>query len=96
MKNLLSLVLFQEVFENRAIPALPFLCILLVFSPIFVTYGVVKLIKNQRVMSPEEIADRELLSQVRKGKVDPTSYSVKLAEQRVYTNYCLLQDVDNS
>ena len=96
MKNLLSLLVLTEVFEQNAIPVIPYLLILLTLSPIAIVYLIARrFLDPPRKPCAAEIADQELLDQVRRGKADPKSWEVKEAEQRVYFGYYDLQAVDN-
>ena len=98
MKDLLSLLLFTEDFEQQAIPVLPFLCILLVLSPFLVIGGVIKHYvcpDKERDKYPQEIADEELLKQVRQGKIKADAPGVAEAENRVYFGYYDLQAIDD-
>ena len=96
MRNFFSMLLFVEVFEQNAIPAIPFLLILLVGSPFFIAMAVIKWRLNPpRNKFPEELADEELLKAVRRGKIDPGADGVKAAEQRIYTGYYDLLAIDN-
>lgn len=96
MRNLFSMLLFVEVFEQNAIPALPFLLILLVGSPFFITMAIIKWrLDPPRNKFPEEVADEELLKAVRRGKIAPDADGVKAAEQRMYTGYYDLLAIDN-
>ena len=96
MRNFFSMLLFVEVFEQNAIPAIPFLLILLVGSPFFITMAIIKWrLDPPRNKFPEELADEELLKAVRRGKIAPDADGVKAAEQRMYTGYYDLLAIDN-
>lgn len=96
MRNLFSTLLFVEVFEQNAIPAIPFLLILLVGSPFFITMAVIQRCANPpRKKFPEELADEALLKKVRRGKIATDADGVKAAEQRIYTGYYDLLAIDN-
>lgn len=97
MKNVLSLILFTEVFEQQAIPVIPFLCLLLVGSPFLIIGAMIKHFvapEEERPKYPQEIADEELLAKVRRGKVAPDAPGVDLAENRVYFGYYDLKAID--
>jgi len=86
MRLLLSFLVFTEVFEQNAIPAIPFLLILLVGSPFFITFAIIKRIIDpplpEAPVSEAEAADLELLKKVRKG-LAPNDDLANEAFQRV-------------
>lgn len=97
MRNLLSFLVLTEVFEQNAIPVIPFLLLLLVCSPYLLAAALVKKIfwpETKRPKFPEEIEDEALLEQVRKGLVSADRRDVREAEQRVYFSYYELRAID--
>lgn len=97
MRNLLSFLVLTEVFEQNAIPVIPFLMILLVCSPYLLAAALIKKIfwpEVKRPKFPEELADEALLEKVRKRLVPADSYEVREAEQRMYFGYYELKAID--
>ena len=86
MRTLLSFLVLTEVFEQNAIPAIPFLLILLVGSPFFITLAIIKRIIDPPLpedpVSEAEAADLALLKKVRKG-LAPNDDAANEAFQRV-------------
>lgn len=86
MRNLLSLLVLTEVFEQNAIPVIPFLLILLVGSPFFITIAIIKHVIDPPLpevpVSEAEAADLALLEAVRRGQA-PNDDLANEAFQRV-------------
>ena len=91
--SLLSLLLFQEVFDGK-IQTIPFLLIGLVASPfLIVGYSAYCILKPKRKKFPEELADEALIERYRKGE-DVSMWELRRAEARIYHGYYNLEAID--